>query len=460
MTIRQRLTLQFVGVTFLIVFAFSSIIYFLSYDFKNDLFYKRLEEKGQSTADLLFKVEGIDAAFLRVIDNFRLTQFDKEKVTIYDNERRMLFTSNDENLMPVDTGTFSSVIKNKKVRFISGEFQVAVVKFVAKKKIYFIVVSAVDTNGMEKMSNLLLILIVGIIIITIFSSVAGWVYAGRALSPLPIIVDEVNSITAHNLSTRLPEGQGKDEIEVLAKTFNQVLDRLQDAFELQKHFMSNASHELRTPLTVMKGHLEVSLLNPRSNEEYQALMRSLLEDLQRMIELVNGLLDLAESRFDVSQIEIKKLRFDEIIFNALSDVSRKYPHIPIDFEMGENIDSEESLTLRGSEQLLKTSVSNLIDNACKYGKGREVKVSLDEEKEHLIFSVTDKGHGIADLEQEFVFNPIFRSKNTKHIIGHGLGLALVKRIIELHHGEITLKSKLNEGSTFTVRLPKHAFLKY
>src|SRR5690606_601543 len=162
-------------------------------------------------------------------------------------------------------------------------------------KNYIIVVSAYDNYGWYKISHLKNLLIGSYIITIIIIYLAGWMFSKEALHPISRIVNEVNAISANNLHARLSEGNRQDELAQLAITFNNMLERLNTAFQTQKSFVSNASHELRTPLTSIKAQLQVALMNERKKVQYQNIIEAVLQDVDGMVDCVKGLVRIAEA---------------------------------------------------------------------------------------------------------------------------------------------------------------------
>jgi len=255
------------------------------------------------------------------------------------------------------------------------------------------------------------------------------------------------------LNMRVNEGNGTDEIAQLAITFNQMLERLESAFEMQRSFVSNASHELRTPLTSITGQIEVSLMNSRTQVEYEAILESVLEDIKNLNALSNGLLDLAKASSDISAITLYPLRIDEILWETRAEIIERKKDYKISIEFREPIEDEKELTVIGNDHLLKTAIVNLMDNACKFSPNKSVEIYLSVKAKCIVTEFTDNGMGIDPDDLEKIFHPFFRSNNAKNISGNGLGLTLTDKIIRLHQGTILIESRLQKGTTVTVCIP-------
>jgi signal transduction histidine kinase len=266
----------------------------------------------------------------------------------------------------------------------------------------------------------------------------------------------VDKITISNLDLRVNEGNGTDEIAQLAITFNRMLERLESAFEMQRSFVSNASHELRTPLTAITGQIEVSLMKKRDVQEYENILHSVLEDIKNLGRLSNNLLDLAKASSDISEIKLRELRIDELLWQAQSELKKRNPDYTANIVFDKNIDDETKLIVFGNEHLIRSALINVMDNACKFSGNKSVNISLGMKENRVQLQFVDEGMGIDKNEQDQIFQPFYRASNARNINGHGLGLSLTKKIVDIHKGSIGIKSVLTKGTVVTITFPTHA----
>jgi signal transduction histidine kinase len=268
--------------------------------------------------------------------------------------------------------------------------------------------------------------------------------------------EEISAIGEGNLSRRVSEGNGKDEIAQLGKNFNNMLHRLETAFGVQQQFVSSASHELRNPLAAITGQLQMMLEKRRTPEDYEKSLQSLLEDTQTLVSLTNGLLLLAQSDLDKQRLLFSEVRVDELLFTAQNELRRAHPGYHFMFEYDSLPEDESLLSVRGNEHLLKTAFLNFMDNACKFSADHTVHIRIGINSHHLTIHFVDHGEGIPQEEQALVFTPFFRGKYASSSVpGHGIGLAMCHRIIQVHHGSINLQSEQGKGCIFIVQLPIH-----
>ncbi|HLF65262.1 MAG TPA: HAMP domain-containing sensor histidine kinase [Saprospiraceae bacterium] len=457
MQIRQKLTYQFILVVALILFLSSLAIYYFSADYRKDGFYTRLHNKASNTAKLLIEVAEVDANLLKKIETDNPTSLPKEKIIIYNRQDEVLYSTDAEQAIKIPNGLLDSIRSEKEIRYMQGEYEVLGFMFSDKDEGFVVVAGAVDIYGLNKLRNLrtILITVFGVSIILVF--ISGWVYAGRALQPISRVIDQVDEITITSLNLRVHEGNGQDEIAKLANTFNNMLERLETAFKMQKIFIANASHELRTPLTAITGQLDVALMNERTIVEYQHIMTSVLEDIKNLNHVSNRLLLLAQTTTETTGVDFKPLRADDIIWQVKSELTRRNPDYKIHVSLDEGLKDDSQLTMMGNEQLIKTAINNVVDNGCKYAPDHRVHICIRAKENQIVLEFADKGIGIEPQDLKHIFEPFYRGKNALLIKGHGIGLSLVERIINLHKGTIQVDSKSGQGSTFTISFPLYSF---
>jgi signal transduction histidine kinase len=453
LNIRSRLTLQFTYIVTFILILFSVIIYYFSASYREAEFYTRLEKKALTTAKLLIEVKEVDYNLLKIIDKNSLNSLHEEKVMIYDDQDNQIYNSLDNDSIQVSKPFLEKIRKLKNIRYHEGTNEVVGLIFTLKSDNYVVIASAFDKYGRIKLHNLIWIILVGFFISISSTVLFGRIYANKALKPMSDVVKQVDKITISSLNMRVNEGNGMDEIAQLAITFNHMLERLESAFEMQRSFVSNASHELRTPLTSITGQIEVSLMNPRTQDEYKTILESALEDIKNLNALSNGLLDLAKASSDISAIAIHPLRIDEILWETRAALLERKKDYKISIQFRETIEDDNELMVAGNDHLLKTAMINLMDNACKFSPDKSAEVFLSTKDQLVVIEFTDKGIGIDPLEKEQIFHPFFRAKNAKNISGNGLGLTLTEKIIRMHRGTISIESQLQIGTKATVSIP-------
>ena len=280
----------------------------------------------------------------------------------------------------------------------------------------------------------------------------GWLLARRALKPVDQMTRTARRISGEHLDQRLQETGSGDELDRLAKTLNDMLGRLNSAFHQMRRFSADASHELQTPLTILKGEMEVALRSRRSPEEYQRVLGSGLEEIERINHLVDGLLLLARADTGVLRLDLQPVALDALLQEICDQMKGLAGDHSIDLQTG----SMEPVSVRADREQLRRVVLNLVDNAIKYTPaGGSVALSVRSDADQACLIVSDTGIGISADEQQRIFNRFHRTTETRDRDqrGVGLGLSIARSIAEAHGGKIEVESILGQGSTFTVRLP-------
>ena len=452
MNIKIKLAIKFALIVASILLMSSLVVYFSSAQYRSNEFNRRLKDKAISSAKLLVDVDEVDNTLLRII-NQNTTALPEEKVIIYNYLNEEIYNSKDEAGDSIPVALLNQIRLETELYYTDGTKEVVGMLYAGKYKRYVVIASARDIYGLSKLRNLQYVLILVFLLSIGITILAGWIFANQALEPIAKVVRDVNNISASNLHARLNEGNQKDEIAHLSITFNKMLERLEEAFTMQKNFVANASHELRTPLTSVTSQIEVALLKKRGIEEYEKVLQSVLEDVKSLSKLYNGLLELAQMDIENKKIVINPLRIDELLLSTIEELTETKDSYRIAFEYNIPTDDEEKLTIVGSEALLKSAMGNIMENACKFSNGQLTTVTLGEEPGFLKIKVEDKGVGISRDDLQHIREPFYRADHALQVKGHGLGLSLTDKIIKLHKGYLAIDSALNVGTTVTVMFP-------
>ncbi|MCL4527855.1 MAG: ATP-binding protein [Chloroflexi bacterium] len=321
---------------------------------------------------------------------------------------------------------------------------------------YLIIGSPSDLNSqLHRLMTALALGSLGMLAIAFFGGL--WL-ADRAMRPVATIAHAARSISESDLSRRL-NMQGRDELAELAGTFDEMLARLQAAFDRQRRFVADASHELRTPLTIVNLEVGRALSNKRSVAEYQRTLQVVDAEGERMTRLVNDLMTLA--RMDAGQaiLQFEDLDLSDVALDAVERMAALAEHRHVKLEAGEL----PELQVRGDRQYLVQMISNLIENGIKYGgDGQSVRVEVGGSKTTASLRVSDTGPGVPPEHLPRLFDRFYRvdaarshnsDEDSESPTGSGLGLSIVSWIVKTHGGKIQVNSKINEGTTFEVTLP-------
>jgi len=428
-------------------------IYYSSAKFRRNDFNNLLKSRAESVARLV-----LDSYEYNTNLNLRSgpgnpARLQDEKFLIVTLDTNILFTT-DKNWKFEEINTIIGQVRaGKDVFYKNNPYDILGAMHNTGSSEFIVIGAAIDKDGLLHMKKLRIVLMVVCLISLVSFFFAGWFFSGKALKPISDVVKKVEDISITSLHLRVPEGNGTDEIGRLAKTFNNMLERLETSFGMQKSFIANASHELRTPLTSINGQIEVLMMKDRTTEEYKNTLGSVLEDIKSLIDLSNRLILVARTSSEGPSGYNNIISIDEIIWQALEEMKRFNPSYSINVSLDNSLTDSEKITVAGDEYLLKTAVSNLIENACKYSSDHSVLIGVGREDKYVKVIFEDKGIGIPEEDIQKILEPFYRGTNTVAIPGTGIGLSLVNQIVKNHNGTITITSKPGEGTRITLLLP-------
>ncbi len=287
-------------------------------------------------------------------------------------------------------------------------------------------------------------------LLSLLGGVITFFISGHALKPLCDFSKKIEEVQAQNLSNSRIEENNFSELNQLSVSYNKMLERLSEAFKLQRQFTANAAHELRTPLAVMQ--LQIDLYNsskhPDNDTSAQQTISMITEQTERLSKMVRTLLDMSELQTIARDEEIA---ISALVEEVLADLE------PLAQEKGINlIEKCDNVLLMGSDILIYRLVYNLVENAIKYNfSGGTVTVTATQQNSQLHLTVEDTGNGIPEELKDRIFEPFFRldKSRSRELGGVGLGLALVREIVRVHNGSILVKNNANSGTTFEVIFP-------
>lgn len=452
MKTRTRLTLLFTLITATILFVFATVIFLTAKKNREQEFYSLLKKEAVTKANLFLNAS-VDKKTLQEIYHNNRQILNEVEVAIYDPSFNLLYhDAVDIDFVKETRQMIDKISQKGEIRFYQQNWQVVGLRFNFKDKNYIITAAAYDQYGYSKLNYMLKSSVLLFVISILFIYIAGRFISKRSFDPVKEMIDQAKKITATNLDLRLKSQEKKDELSELADTFNEMLNRLEKSFDAQKSFVSNISHELRTPLAAIITELELSLHREKSIEEYKNAINNALSDAQRLTRLSNSLLDFAKASYDPSEISFKEIRVDEVLLDAMQQVQKSNSEYKIDIHFENDFETDNQISIRGNEYLLKAAFVNLLDNGCKFSKEHKSIVTLFFEDQKIILRFKDQGIGISKTDLDHIFTPFYRGENKDFSIGNGIGLSLTKKIIDLHKGTISVVSKQGQGTTFTVEL--------
>ncbi|HET7898744.1 MAG TPA: histidine kinase dimerization/phospho-acceptor domain-containing protein, partial [Flavisolibacter sp.] len=335
MPVRLRITLLFSLLAFAILSLVCITIYSISSQARVENIKRRLANRAITTARLLSQREIFDETLIRRIDSLTTLSLKDKSVQAYNEQNRLIYRYSDapNDTIAVTKARLQAVRESGQLYFNWRDKEAVAYHYTDGNVPMEIVVAAEDVEGKNQLRNLLHILLVSFLIGNALVLIAGYYFSKRLLQPIKRISDDVAEISAQNLTRRIEAGRTKDEWYQLSSTLNDLLNRLQESFDMQRRFIANASHELSTPLTAISSQLEVTLNKERNAEDYKKVMQSIYQDVQQLNKLTQTLLEFAKASGNAGGLEIDLVRIDEIILNIAAEVTKSNPacNIKINF---------------------------------------------------------------------------------------------------------------------------------
>lgn len=444
---KQSRTVLLLLIPFLIViFLFSVFIYFSVSNYSEKNFFKLLEARAYKVAK-----ERLDEKITKSDPNSpEKLPHEKDFFIPIDNT---LNIKEQVQKIGIPASFFESVISDKSSEFVSEKYLYKGIRYQSIAGDYIVITAAENYFEINQADNLIRTLLFAILASLILILYIALYFSKNIFKPISEITEQVKEISSENLHLRLNDSNRSDELNELARTFNNMLDRIETSFETQNNFISNASHELRTPLTAIIGEADVVLTKPRANEEYVETLKIILQEADKLDNKTKALLFLAQTGFNGKVQKFDKVRVDQLLWDVKENLESLNPKSKIYLDMELLPENPMKLKVNGNVQLLHLAFSNIISNGCKYSNFETVTVSIGASDDFVYIVIKDNGIGIPENEIKYIYDPFFRATNTKNFEGYGIGLPLTRNIIRMHKGTLLVTSIENKGTTVQITLP-------
>jgi len=422
-------------------------IYLSFHSFIRNDFFSHLNDRANVAAQLYLKADEISPDSLSRVRDRYLKNLPGEIIRLYDSRNTAAFIQDAKQHW--NNRTIETVRKQKYLQYSDGNNQVVGIYYKDNQGNFVILVSASDTDGIRRLDKMRQTMIVVFFIVAALLYFVSRLLATEALSPINELIRQMQLIKASNLSLRVNEGNGKDEISELARNFNRLLAHLENAFELQKTYVTNASHELRTPITTIIGEVELALNKERGPEENKKTMQLILEESERLRDTISGLMELAQVDMDYSAAELNPVRMDELLWEVHEFWTGKYGATAFKVNILNLPENESLLNIAANRQLMFIALNNLVGNAFKFSEQQTVTCDFYADEKLIRLQITDSGIGIPVADIEKVVKSFYRSYNARGFAGTGIGLYVTQKIVQLFNGTLTIRSTEGLGTTIT-----------
>lgn len=439
MSLKRKIILN-LALIFSLVFGVMMILIYISFrDFRKSEFKERFRQRLVFTVHIISQSKNFEADatkfFIEDADDVLLN----EQILIFNQDKKLIYSTLKDQEIQWDSQLLRKLDKDHTIYSEQNGYEQYAALSKIKGENYYIVTTAQDVNGEKKLTFLRYLLTLSYLLSVVIIVILSHLSLSKFLRPLEDLNREISDITAQNLNAQLPERNYNDEIDILTKSFNTMLAKLNAAFESQKDFTSSAAHEIRTPLTRMAFQLQNLQEKETHSPETRQILEQLNHEVYQLSLITSSLLLLA--KFDQDNIRelFEKVRIDEVIFQAYTKINKSYPTLKIDFEIDEHGAADPDLTVKGVKSLLEIAFGNLLKNAALYSDSKVVKIILRETEFSMYIDLSSDGQTISVEDQRKIFQAFTRGENSQQTAGSGLGLKIVNKILKHHQANIKYK---------------------
>jgi two-component system sensor histidine kinase ArlS len=451
MNLRNKLALSFTTVfIFLLGITFTSI-YFISKKNRHTEFRQRFKERTLNSFRLFIEMKFANDNILEKLDKNLINNL-RQNTFLFDSSANLIYNST-INLKPdyCDEVLKKLMHKDDEVFLPIGSNELLGIKFIERGKRYYGIALAEDKVGKETMNFLDLLLLTCFTLSVIILVLLSFYLSSLITYPITRLTKEIEDISPDNLSHRVFQDKGKDEVIFLASKFNEMLDKVENAFKFQHQFINHLSHELKTPLAIMMANLERAFIDD-DNEKLKSSMHFQKNAIMELSNIMNIMLDISRMENKLTATHFESIRIDEIIFECVDELTILNANTRFDFNIHNALD-EVTLTISGNSRMVKLAVMNLIKNAVSFSSKENPALEISVLKNKVILKVYNDGALLEKDEQLLLFKTSFRGKNSLSVKGFGLGLVLTHRIVKIHNGDLEYSVYESKRNCFTLSLP-------
>lgn len=454
-SIRLRLTGWYSAVLLIMLVVYATATYLAV----RHEFFEQLEDQLHDDFESAegFLVQGADGRVAWSADRYRDPDEDADRGSdVWAGDGQPIHRSRASSTLPpvalsatTAAGRYESLIANgRRWRTLTGTTLIGGRPVVLR-------VSRSEDKLRAQMAEILVVLVLGLPLVVVLAGIGGYVLARRALTPIGHLAADARRITANRLHERLSAPNPDDEIGRLTAVINDTYARLETSFDRLRRFTADASHELRTPLAVIRGMGEMSLKETRTLSEYKDVIGSMLEEVDRLTNLVDTLLRLSYADAGTVRLAPETIDLEELA----RDVTTSLGILAEERNQRLVVESPEAVGASVDRLVLREAVTNIVDNAIKYSpKGSTITIRVYADRERAFMEIVDQGSGIAPEHRGRIFDRFFRvdEGRARESGGTGLGLAIAKWAVEVNGGQISVEDSASGGSVFRISLPRTA----
>ncbi|MDX2248876.1 MAG: HAMP domain-containing sensor histidine kinase [Bacteroidia bacterium] len=454
MSIRKKILLYFSVVTIVLVGAAFFFIYTQFYRYREYDFEQQQKEKIQTTLLFLNEIREIDEKLVCGIDLITINHLFDEKLLIFDVEKKLVYSSIDDT--PITFSDNILAVLSPETRWFrqkDGRYDILGAYMEQNGQVYYVISKAYDLFGYHKLNYLKFIILLTFILISLVVIFMSYYLSKRITNPIISLTQHIKDFTfetGQKLRT-VSDINTRNEVSILNQRFNELMQRMNEAFSFQKHAVHHISHELKTPIAILVSNFE-KIESEKDITKIKELVRLQKEDTKSLGEIINTLLEIAKTESGNAPA-YSPVRIDELIYDLTDELNVLYPEFQFSIEYSQITEDEDALTVLANQRLLKAALSNLIHNCIQYSSDKKAKIRITAEQKNLRIDFSNQGPVINEKERSYLFQHFFRGENSIGKRGFGFGLVFVQKILALYKGEIAYFSNNTNANRFTVTFP-------
>jgi two-component system sensor histidine kinase ArlS len=437
LNLKQRFSVAFSLLFSVLLGAVLIIIFALYAQFRHQDFRSRLEDQLETDLKLFVDVNKADSSLVDLVERDAISHLVNEAIYIFDDNFKLLYELNNES--PNKIWRPSDLKKLSQTSELSsriGRHDVFGMKYSSNGRDYYAIIQAEDIYGNNNLNYLKFLLVMAYAIGVISVWFMSFYLSKTSLRPFDALRKKIQNYSDPNLKTRLPVSSRKDEIDGVATAFNLMMDRIDLAYSKQKEFTGNASHELRTPLSRITARITNLRHHGDLPEEVDTELKEISDDAYQLADMVSSLLLLSKISNEDKLKSLPLMRVDELLFECMNEKSDAYNDIKFNFSIVSDEEEGQNFEIHGDESLLKIAILNIIKNGYLYSDKKELTILLKRVDDFVVIEFTNPGKNPSMEDLNDLFRTFFRASNSSGISGTGIGLSIVKRVMDYHQGMV------------------------
>lgn len=453
MKIRNKIILYFSSTTIVLCAITFFVIYQLVAAYRENLFQDQLKDKIVFSLKFLEEVQQSSIDLLTNLDQITINDLYEEKLLLFDSNKKLIYASLDDTKILKAESILKDLNADKKwIETKEGDFDVIGVRVEIKGNEFYGIYKAYDTFGHLQLNYLKYTLLGTFIVIVLLTLLISSYLSQQIFKPIYRMTMELEAIDLNNKNATLSIENETDEFGFLAQKFNELIQKLQQAFTFQKHTIHHISHELKTPIAILVSNLE-AMEKEKDISTLQTLITAQKENTLSLGGIINTLLEISKIESG-TEMPFEELRIDELLMDVASEIQKLYSDFSMTVSFENSIVNESDLRIKGNLKLLTIGIQNMISNSIKYSSNQKAEFSIGGTANEIKIIFKNEGDILKEEERDFLFGYFFRGANSGGQHGFGLGLVMVQKILDLHQGSLIYRSEQENINIFEWRLPK------